>query len=269
MKELFHIINNNPENVQRVLSMRLGEKHASFVITDKSGNELNELAYCSVEDWNDNILTDFFNQYPSIHHPFYQVFVAYDFPQSILMPSSVYQSGEAQLFLKSTHGTITGSQTVSELIPEWQLYNTYSVPDEISKWIKEKYPSAKTMHQYSLGVKKISAAGQEGILSVDFRKDDLTILVAGNSRLLLSQSFPYKTPEDVLYYLLKSCSQFSFSQQEVNVQLSGLIEKESSLYKELYQYFINLEFREAAWKTGNEYPAHYFTSLNDLARCAS
>jgi hypothetical protein len=52
--------------------------------------------------------------------------------------------------------------------------------------------------------------------------------------------------------------------------LSGLIDKQSALYKELYQYFINIEFSEAGWNmAGTEYPAHFFTSLNDLAQCVS
>jgi hypothetical protein len=260
--------------VQQVLSLRLGEKHASFVITGKSGNELYELVYCSVEDpiaigWNEELRIDFFSKYPSIQNTFYQVNVSYDFPQTILTPLAVHNSGESKLLLTTSHGTLSGSNIVSELIPEWQLYNSYAVPEEILNWVKEKYPSAKTMQQFSLAVKKINSGSQEGVILIDFRKDDFTMLVAGNSRILLAQTFQYKTPDDVIYYLLKTCSQFSLSQKDVNLQLSGLIEKESSLYKELYQYFIHLEFREAAWKSANEFPAHFFTSLNDLSQCAS
>ena len=87
--------------------------------------------------------------------------------------------------------------------------------------------------------------------------------------MLLAQTFQYKTPSDVVYYLIKACSQNSLSRKDVKVQLTGLIEKESFLYKELNQYFLNLEFRKAAWNSENEFPAHYFTSLNDLAKCVS
>ncbi|HNA96743.1 MAG TPA: DUF3822 domain-containing protein, partial [Chitinophagaceae bacterium] len=64
--------------------------------------------------------------------------------------------------------------------------------------------------------------------------------------------------------------QFSLSQQTVSVRLSGLIDKQSALYKDLYQYFREITFREAGWHTVEpEYPAHFFTSLNDLAPCVS
>lgn len=269
LKQLFHIERGDAENVQQVLSLRLGEKHGSFAITNKTGNELYELTYCSIEELNENSLADFFASYPSLQNSFYQVFISYDYPQSILTPSAIYKAEESQLLLRTMHGVVTGSHLISELISEWQLYNTYAVPHVVHQWVKQKFPAAKSWHQYSLAVKRMNAANNEGSLLVDFRTDEFTLLVAKDSNLMLAQSFPYSTPEDVVYYLLKVCQQFSLSQKEVSVRLSGLIDKQSALYKELYQYFIHVEFREADWNTGSEYPAHFFTSLNDLAKCAS
>lgn len=268
MKQLFHIEGRDTENVLHVLSLRLGEKHISFAITGKSGNELYELAYCSI-DRDKDPPSDFFSKYPSLQNSFYQVLIAYDHPQTVLTPSAIYQPETAQLFLRTLHGVVAGSSIISELIPTWQLYNTYAVPQELLKWMNQKFPAARSWHQYSLAVKKINAAGEAGHLLLDFRTDDFTLLVAKNSKILLARCFPYASPEDVLYYLLKTCRQFSLSPKEVNLQLSGLVDKDSSLFKELYQYFINLEFRGADWDTGTDYPAHFFTSLNDLAQCAS
>ncbi|MBK8605606.1 MAG: DUF3822 family protein [Chitinophagaceae bacterium] len=110
---------------------------------------------------------------------------------------------------------------------------------------------------------------EEGRLQVDFRKTEFVVIAANRNNILLTQTFEYTTPEDVLFYLLKICKQFSLSRERVELQLSGLVDKQSSLYKELYQYFINIDFRNALWNTGAEYPAHFFTSLNDLAKCVS
>ncbi len=269
MKQLFHIERGTADNMEQVLSLRLGEKHGSFTITNKQGNELYELTYCSVEEWKENSLTEFFAAYPALHNSFYQVLIVYDYPQNILIPSAIYNPGESQLLLRTMNGVLHGSHIISELISEWQLYNIYAVPDEVYKRVNQKFPAATSRHQYSLSVKKINAAGSEGSMSVDFRQNDFTVIAGRQSRILLAQTFEYTTPEDVLYYLLKTCQQFSMSQKEVSLQLSGLIDKQSSLYKELYQYFINIGFREAVWNTGTDYPAHFFTSLNDLAQCAS
>ncbi len=268
MKQLFHIESGKTENVLQVLSLRLGENHASFTITDKTGNELYELAYSSI-GWDKDNLADFFNNYPSLQNSFYRVLIAYDHPQSILTPSVIYQPETARLFLRTSHGVMAGSHIISEPISAWQLYNTYAVPREQLTWISQRFPAARSWHQYSLAVKKINAAGDSGHLLVDFRADDFTLLVAKDSKWVLAQCFSYTTPGDVLYYLLKTCRQFSLSQKDVNLQLTGLVDKNSALFNDLFQYFINLEFRGAGWNTGNDYPAHFFTSLNDLAQCAS
>jgi hypothetical protein len=269
LKQLFHIESRNTGNVQQVLSLRLGEKHTCYSITNKQGNELYELTFCSIDEWNEKSLTEFFAAYPSIQNTFYEVLVAFDHPQSILAPSLIHKPEESSLFLKAMYGTLSGSTIISELIEEWQMYNTYPVPDEIHKWIQQKFPAAKSRHQYSLAVKGMKEISSGGNLLVDFRMEDFTVIAVKDSKLMLAQTFPYSTHGDVIYYLLKACQQFLLSQKEVNVQLSGLIDKDSALYKELYQYFIHVEFREASWNQAGEYPAHFFTTLNDLARCAS
>ena len=58
------------------------------------------------------------------------------------------------------------------------------------------------------------------------------------------------------------------SQYEVQLSISGLVDKDSALYKELYSYFINIEFRNANW-THADHPNHFFTHLNDIVKCAS
>ena len=55
-----------------------------------------------------------------------------------------------------------------------------------------------------------------------------------------------------------------------NPDSAGGVSKKVRLYKDLYQYFIHITFRSSNWETAeDEYPGHFFTSLNDLAICAS
>jgi len=269
LKQLFHIKNSNSNNGQQVLSVRLGEKHGSFAITDKSGNELYQLFYCTTDEWVEKELTDFLTSYPVLNNSFYEVHIAYDCPQSILHSSKEYKQEDAELLLNSMGYNNSKSKIVTEFITEWQFINNYAVPKEIQEWVNTKFPAAKLRHQYSLEIKGINSANAGGSMTVDFRKNDFTVLVAKGNKFLLAQTFDYSTPADVLYYLLKISQQFSLSQQELQLQFSGLIDKQSALYNELYQYFINVDFREASWRESNEYPAHFFTSLNDLAKCES
>jgi hypothetical protein len=107
---------------------------------------------------------------------------------------------------------------------------------------------------------------------IDFKQDEISVIILNESKLLLAQTFSYTTPEDVLYYLLKCCQQLGLSQQQVKVYLSGLIEKDSAIYRELYKYFIDLEFETLRndIKLAEElkvHPEHYFSSISKLASC--
>ena len=123
----------------------------------------------------------------------------------------------------------------------------------------------------SVWLKNYSEEKQSSIL-IDFNADEFSVIVFKDELLQLAQTFVYSSPEDVLYYLLKICGQLDLRQQEVKIILSGLIEKDSAIYRELYKYFIHLEFE--ALPSGiriaealNEYPDHYFSSISKLATC--
>ncbi len=270
MKQLFHIEQpETGEEIQKQLLFNLGETHCSFAITNAEGNKLYKLLYYDTEE-NETALPALLEQHPELSNTFYKVLLSYDHPQSTLVPWSQFRHEEGLNLLRSLYGINGSSTVISESIAGWQLYNVFAVPASLHELVSKKYAAGQYWHQYSVAIKNIQAAESGGHLLIDFRKNDFTVVAAANGQLLLTQTFLYATPEDVLYYLLKTVQQLGLSQQEARLSLSGLIDKQSALYKELYQYFLHLEFREAGWVVENsDYPSHFFTSLNDLVKCAS
>lgn len=269
LKELFHITHERGEQGKEKLSLRFGDRHCSYAITDLSGNELYELAYCSVPLLSENELSAFRSAFPRTAEPYHEVQIIYDNAKAVLMPSWCYHIEHSKVLLKAMHGDVYGSHIISEAIPVWQLYNIYCMPLDVQDWINQQYPVSSFRHQYSLTLKNIPAT-VGGCIFVDFRPEEFTVMVAQGSRLLVGQTYDYSAPEDVIYRLLKICRTFSLIQEEVLLRVSGLVEQQSALYRDLYQYFIHIQFREATWKDSAKiFPPQFFTSLNDLAVCAS
>ncbi|MBL7747887.1 MAG: DUF3822 family protein [Chitinophagaceae bacterium] len=268
MKQLFHIDNPGETGLPQTLSLRIGEKYICYAITTKAGDQLHGLTYCTSAEWTETELEDFFTAYPALNEPFYQVLITYDSPFSSFVPFQDFKHEEAGAILSSLFGKATASLSVAEAVPEWQVFSVFAIPKEINDWVTRKFPSARCWHQYSVGARYLEKSHNEGHLLIDIRKEDFTLLAVHGGNLLLAQTYAYSTPEDVLYYLLRAANEFSLAKEECKVSLSGLVDEQSALYKELYQYFVHLEFRDASWDSG-EYPRHFFTSLNDLARCVS
>jgi hypothetical protein len=252
--------------------MRIGERHTSFAITGNAGSELYSLAYYTADEMNADLLAEIFSNHPELHNSFSEIQLSYDHPGSVLVPQPFNDTNLAKTILNTMYGLTVGAFVISEPVNEWQLNNVYAVPNDIQEWTGRMFPVHRFRHNYTLAIGMMSVDPADHIL-IDLNKDEFSFIVVKDGKLQIAQTLYYSSPEDILYYLLKTCNQFSLSRGEIQLFLSGLIEKESQLFKELYLNFINITFREPTWKIPaieeKEYPDHFFTSLNDLARCAS
>jgi hypothetical protein len=271
LKRLFYI-NNAKEVIQPVLSVNVGERYASFAITDNTGTELSFLVYYTADEINGESLPDIFSGHPELNRSFYEVKISYGYSGNVLVPSEMYNTDATKTMLKVMHGTDGHNPVISEAVNEWQLYNVFAIPADVQQWISRKFPAGNYRHHFTLGLKTMPAGPADRLL-INVHTDEFSFIAIKDNKLLIAQSHLYSSPEDICYFLLKTCHQYSLSQEQVQLSVSGLIDKESQLYREMYQFFVHVEFRSPAWNiptTGeNEYQPHFFTTLNDLARCAS
>ena len=274
MKQVFNISSGTGHKAeQQVLLIRVGEHHFCYAITDKDSSELQQLTWYSLENTGDLELQEIYLKHPELRELYHKVVVGFDHPASVLIPYAAYKQIGAKPVLETMYGVNGKDAIINEPVPAWQLYNVYAIPAYLKDWTDRHFPSAVYQHNYSIGVKKLNKSEFDGGAMLDLRLNDFTLLLNKGNKLLLAQTFPYSSPADVLYYLIKSCKEFSLSQEGLRLEVSGLIEKESNLYRELMHYFIHVGFREAEWSvpvSGEQaYPAHFFTSLNDLTVCES
>lgn len=262
MKQLFHIKEQAPTHKAERLLLRIGEYWAGFAYTNENASQVYELGYFNVEEWSQDELNWLHDR---LFRPANKVQIALDHCCGLLVPSGVPGS-----VMNMVNQTKTGHIVVQEPVNGWQINTVFSISPLLQQWANDKFPEAGTIHQMSAMMKFVPASSGEGAMYLDIRQKDLHLLVAANGQLLLSQNYRYEGYEDVLYFLLRACGQFGLSQEKIALKLSGLIDKRSALYNELYQYFIYVELREPSWTLPpNDYPSHYFTSLNDLFLCVS
>lgn len=190
------------------------------------------------------------------------------FPQSFLSPN---QGHKNDYILMDVIYDLPSQKFLKDEIPEWQMNIVYAVPVSIFNLIKEKFRLAEFRHAYSPAIKVYNGFSATNQVDIHFNTQNFRIVVKKNKQIQLAQIYPYKTPLDVVYYLLKICYEFQLEQSEVSVILSGLVEENSAMYSELHSYFTNIHFAEAPSYSlpENEYPQHYFTSLYNLAACVS
>lgn len=203
-----------------------------------------------------------------------QATIIYNFPGSELLP--------LELFHKDIKAPVTGLLTgdadsdliFDEQVRDWNMCNVYSISKDIHSLCREKFKGSQYWHLYTMLLlwSKEDKLKTGNITRVVFYNDKFIIAFFRDRRLQLVQTFSYQTPEDVAYYLLLVCRQFGISQQEMVLNISGLIDTQSALYTELLKYFaeVNYEGLPESYGTNGlleEFPAHYFSPLLNMSLC--
>jgi hypothetical protein len=275
MKSVFKIGNSDELNSsQASLLIEVGETHCCFAIVDYANQMMVQLGYYTIDEMdNGNALEKILEAHPELKQSFRKTAVSYYLPENILIPLKFYRHEETQIMLQAMYEK-GQNIAVSESISEWQLYNVYQVPAAMHGFLSRWYSTGNFWHVYSVILRNGIMQSDGGNLLIDFKTDCFSVVAIKNNSLLLAQIFNYGASEDVLYWLLKICKQFALSQNEVEVVLSGLIDKQSAVFKDMYQYFRKIGFATIdndIQLSGefDEYPVHFFSSLYKLASCVS
>jgi len=257
---------------ESVLLMEIGETECSFGIMHHASRIIYEFAYYKTHAEDTNLLEKIFDKYELLRSTFYRTVIAWYMPECVLIPNKFYDHQQSKIIVDGIFGK-DSNLTITESLAEWQINAAYHVPASSYETINRHYTTGNFWHHHSVLLKnKFSSEGAS--LTLDFKTDSFSVVALRNGFLLLAQIFSYTSAEDVLYWLLKICKQFSLSQNEVELVLSGLVDQQSAVYKELHQYFLkiglaSLQNRIQLGEEFKEYPDHYFTSTSRLAACVS
>jgi hypothetical protein len=254
-----------------ILLMTTGSNFFSYALMKQAPKVIIEFGYYYISKGEELNWNEFFENNDMFSKRYLQSAIAFYQAESMLVPEIYYLPEEAQLQLDGLFGKKINTIPVSEHLPEWNLYNISRDPESLSIAVKNRFVSGRSLNMNSVLLKNLSGVREDSIM-IDFRTDEFSVLVLNENQLQLLRSFSYSSPEDVLYYLLKICQQTGLSQQEVKIILSGLIEKDSTIFRELYKYFIHLEFEKLPGEISiagelAECPQHYFSSICKLATC--
>ncbi|MBQ0740483.1 DUF3822 family protein, partial [Aquimarina celericrescens] len=69
---------------------------------------------------------------------------------------------------------------------------------------------------------------------------DIVVISKGN--LILSNTFPYQTKEDFLYYLMYTTEQLKLNPEEFKLVILGNLLKDSDFFKIAHKYIRNISF---------------------------
>ncbi len=275
----FNIGNDSPEGLNDCyLLIEVSGQCFNYILYTKEPRQLVLLRQYRVYTTSDRTTRDILEEIISGDRILQQyarkAIVVYNFPDANILPSELHQPAINNEVMQLICGYIDNDFVFDEQVKDLSMHNVYSVSKEIHGLCKEKFKDSSYWHFYTILLlwSKHDALKHGNLIRVIFYNDKFVAAFFRNGQLQLLQTFSYQTPEDAAYYLLLICRQFKVKQEEMLLNVSGLIDTQSALYTELLKYFpeVTYEGIPESYDTGgllDEYPSHYFSPLLKMSLC--
>jgi Protein of unknown function (DUF3822) len=246
----------------------------SFIILDGGNNCIALQSYHLVAETNLETtaaqLKDIVSSQGLFKQDFEKIIIIYAYPTAIIAPGQFAGESIKKEMLNLVFGEQNDALIKTDVDDAKDRHTIYTVPKQVESVMNYLFSSHTSKHLYSLLPAIPGLTGNE--LYCILCNNNFTAMLLKDGELQAIQTYQYKCPEDVVYYLLHLCESFEVVVNDTTVHLNGMISEQSNLYNEISKYFLNLQFESLPAgitypEAMSEYPAHYFSHLFAIAPC--
>lgn len=205
-----------------------------------------------------------------LQEKFSKITIIYAFPTAMLVPKHFINSANIKELLELQQGDVSDAYIRSDFNYKEDIQTIYAVPKQIDAVLSYLFSADISMHQYGL-LPILNTFTQQHLYCI-FGIGQFTAMLIKEGKLQCIQSYNFKVPEDINYFLLQLCESFEIPVDDVELLLNGMIDQKSSLYEELHNYFLQIKFGSLpdnfTYPEGiNQFPSHYFSHLFQMIAC--
>ncbi|MCB0706190.1 MAG: DUF3822 family protein [Saprospiraceae bacterium] len=159
--------------------------------------------------------------------------------KSTLVPDRLFNERKKAAYLQNMFAAENNETVFASPIDGFHSVLVYSLPGELIKMVQHALPSSQIMHAASgqlnfLYRNNENVSGKQLFLNV--RQNLLQLILMDGNKLLIYNTFEYKSSRDFVYYVLLIYDQFDLGTDEVPIQVSGYILENSEIFQLLYRY---------------------------------
>lgn len=207
-----------------------------------------------------------FENNPELISDFDNVLVLHNNNYNAFVPEALFNNNELNTYLQYTTKVFETDFFTFDKIQNFEINNVYIPFININNFLLDRYKSFEYKNSNSILVSKLleNVSNEAGtVLFVNFQESNFELVILSNQKLLLYNSFEYKTKEDFVYYLLFTIEQLNLSPETAKVILLGNINENDPCYTFAYNYirdisFLKTDYLQQKWnKTQQEILQNY------------
>lgn len=154
--------------------------------------------------------------------------------KSMLVPE-VYDAATQQNMLELFHGKEDVAVITNAVKDRSAMHVLYCIETPLKHVFEKHFSNISFLHANVFHANYDT----DGLYCMLYHRQFKAVLVAGGE-LKLIQYFNYQAPSDVAFQLLNIASLFELDRNTFPLNLSGMIDVDSNLFREIEKYFLNL-----------------------------
>ncbi|MEH6681526.1 MAG: DUF3822 family protein [Sediminicola sp.] len=186
-----------------------------------------------------NKLKEIFQQYQVAKATFSEVIAIHRNQLFTFVPLALYNTDQMANYLKFNAKILANDLLAHDELESHEMVNVYVPFMNINNYIYDLFGEFEFKHSATIMVESLLNAPQNNqeptcYVYVDREQMDITIL--SQKKLLLFNSYEFRTKEDFMYYLLFTLEQLKMDTETIKLKLFGTIEEGDPIYALCYKY---------------------------------
>ena len=172
---------------------------------------------------------------------------------SVLIPNDFFNEENRLDYLKFNSRLIKNDTASSDYIEELKTHNVYIAYGNITNFLIEKFGSFEYFHYNTLLLKKLhfELSINKKIIYVNINKSYMNIIVFKGRELNYSNTFNYRSKDDILYFVLFIIEQNKLVNIKTKIKLIGEEENLTQYHKYLSKFIKNIDLKSSGYALEN------------------
>jgi len=240
---------NITEKTFRKLTLRLRSDGFSYAIDDTLTDAVLSFGEIMLadeglpKDLSRSYETAFLNE-ENLNQNFDKVVVLHENGLNTFVPKALFDEQYLGSYLQYNVKVFESDAVAFDELPTYEMNNVYLPFSGIEAFLGEKFGNVESRHLGSVLVSRLletSKNNDEKQVFAHFSDNRFDLVIVQNQKLLLFNSFDFRTKEDFIYYLLFAAEQLNLNPEFFRLQLLGDISGESDCFRMAYKYVRNVE----------------------------
>jgi hypothetical protein len=258
------------EPVRYSLMMEIGSRRLSWCLLDVEMNKF--IGVGSVPESYIKAI----GSLPWITHPFHSRRIIFSNGRTTLIPATLFLEEEKENYLTFNLEKEKDDIVLFDRMESLGIINVYAMPEQVNSDLSRIFPGSKQCHVSSVLIgclyvnyKNIMGSGR---MFLNVRDEEFDLVIFSGKQLKYANSFPFRVPEDIAYYLIFVMEQMNLNPEEIPLMLLGTTDNKSRIYEMLFRYVRTVEFARRNETYAYSYvmddlPGNWYYTLFNSGQC--